>query len=177
MKKLKRVGILFMSSVFLLSSIGTASAMAINDFSVNQNNTAVNEVAEPIRVQNDKSVIGEVLYDTHIHVNNVDDKDTIGVQVQDKEGILMLPLRVVAESLGFDVTWGAVGHQTVELSRGAQYIQFKIGENNYFYGKMAPIELLTAPELIDGSTFVPIDFISILLKSKKSIERNEVVLF
>ena len=69
-------------------------------------------------------------------------------------GVVMAPLRVVAEALGFDVTWNEY-LQSIQLGQG---IHIWIGSTEAHIGRMAPIELSAAPILLDGSTFVPLDF-------------------
>lgn len=71
-----------------------------------------------------------------------------------EEGILMVPLRAIAEALGYEVTWD-------NDSKGVMLdytISFQIGVDSYNFARMAPIELGTAPELTDGRTYVPLSF-------------------
>ena len=66
----------------------------------------------------------------------------------------MVPLRAVAEALGYEVIWeGAT--QSVYLNN---VISLTIGKDYYTRGRMAPIELGTAPELTDSRTYVPLSF-------------------
>ncbi|MCL2497504.1 MAG: copper amine oxidase N-terminal domain-containing protein [Symbiobacteriaceae bacterium] len=70
-------------------------------------------------------------------------------------GVVMVPLRAVAEALGFTVAWE---HETQSLRLGVA-INLRIGADYYTVGRMAPIELGTTPELCeDGNTFVPLSF-------------------
>lgn len=70
------------------------------------------------------------------------------------QGTIMVPLRAIAEALKFEVTWNGKD-QSVMLGKG---ISLKIGEDNYKYMRTAPIQLGTAPVLIQGRTFVPLSF-------------------
>ncbi|MCC5908814.1 MAG: copper amine oxidase N-terminal domain-containing protein, partial [Clostridiaceae bacterium] len=70
------------------------------------------------------------------------------------EGEVMVPLRAIAEALGFDVSWEAET-QSVRLGKG---IVLTMDEKNYNYMKSTPIQLRTAPELVKGVTFVPLNF-------------------
>jgi hypothetical protein len=72
----------------------------------------------------------------------------------DEQGTVMVPLRAVAEALGFDVKWDNK-LQSVMVGKA---ISLKIGEDNYLYAKTAPIKLGTAPALVNGTTFVPLSF-------------------
>jgi hypothetical protein len=66
----------------------------------------------------------------------------------------MVPLRAIAEALGYDVTWNN------ELQRAflGKDISLNIGSDSYTYMKMAPIQLGTAPTIVEGKTFVPLSF-------------------
>lgn len=79
------------------------------------------------------------------------------VQAQIIDGKMMLPLRVVLEELGFEVTWNQE-NKSVEMVRGAQWTKITIGENSYFKNKMAPIALSEAPVIIENRTMVPVEF-------------------
>lgn len=71
-----------------------------------------------------------------------------------EQGTIMVPLRAIAEALHFDVFWDDAT-QSIRVGKG---ISLTIGEDNYNYMKTAPIQLGTAPELANGSTFVPLSF-------------------
>ena len=69
-------------------------------------------------------------------------------------GVVMVPLRAVAEALEFDVIWNGE-LRSINLGRA---ITLEIGKDYYTVGRMAPIELGAAPEITDGLTFVPLAF-------------------
>lgn len=95
------------------------------------------------------------------------------------QGTIMVPLRAIATSLGFDVKWNRE-LQSITLDH---MISLRPGEDYYTYARIAPIQLGTAPELIDGTTFVPLNFFSEvarinsinLLDSQIVIDRNEPI--
>lgn len=90
---------------------------------------------------------------------NAEEEAITGIYLKDDE-ILMLPLRKIAETLGFTVEWDAE-NETVILNGGIYSL--KIGENSYIKGKMVPHALSTAPEIKDDLTYVPFEyFIEIL---------------
>ena len=62
-----------------------------------------------------------------------------------KDNTTMVPLREVAEAAGFTVTWDAE-NRAVILNDGVYSL--KIGENSYVKGKMMPLTLSAAPEII-----------------------------
>jgi len=70
------------------------------------------------------------------------------------DGRLMIPLRAVAEALGYSVNWDA----NLRSVRLGVAVQTWIGNTEIQVGRMAPQTISTAPVLVDGTTFVPIDF-------------------
>jgi hypothetical protein len=99
-------------------------------------NTAIGDVSKMDTVVNNKKIEAPAAY-----VN--------------EKGTIMVPIRAIAEALGYDVIWNNE-QRSVEL--GNKGISFKIGEDNYLYLKTAPIQLGTAPEIKEGSTYVPISY-------------------
>ena len=88
--------------------------------------------------------------------------------VKDDQGDLMLPLKSVAEALGYQVNWNNET-RTVELIKGARYITVSTKENAYTFSKMAPTELSKMALLKNGSSFVPEDFITEMLEAYGSL--------
>ena len=62
-----------------------------------------------------------------------------------KDNTTMVPLREVAEAAGFTVTWDA--------------------ENSYVKGKMMPLTLSAAPEIVNDLTYVPAEFFAEVTES------------
>ncbi len=85
-----------------------------------------------------------------------------GVPAEDVNGTVMMPLRAVAESLGYTVTWVAES-RSVELTRGAHFITMSIDEDAYAFSRRAPQGLGMAPTLVGDSTYVPINFVEEIL--------------
>lgn len=86
-----------------------------------------------------------------------------GVVTVDVDGVQMLPLRSVAEGLGYTVTWNEEG-QSIELVRGAQFITMAIGQDSYAFSRRAPQSLGAAPTLVNGdTTYVPVAFVDEIL--------------
>lgn len=70
------------------------------------------------------------------------------------DGVVMVPLRAIAEALGYEVTWDN-DTQTAYLNN---VISLQIDRDYYVYMRMAPITLGTAPVLRDSRTFVPMSY-------------------
>lgn len=71
-----------------------------------------------------------------------------------EKGTVMVPLRAMAEALGFDVSWDGE-LQSVRIGKG---ISLTIGKDNYIYMKTMPIQLGAAPEVTNEKTYVPLSF-------------------
>lgn len=84
----------------------------------------------------------------------------------------MLPLRTIAESLGFTLTWKQED-SSVELSKGAQWTNVKVGADNYSVNKMLK-PLGTAPELKDNTMYVPASFFQEILHVSVTKDGNSV---
>lgn len=81
----------------------------------------------------------------------------------DQNGFLTLPLRAVAESLGFQVTWNGE-ERSVLLDDGVVKTTLFIGEDSYFKASSQAIgitqtfQLGVAPTIVDSRTYVPASF-------------------
>lgn len=79
-----------------------------------------------------------------------------------KDNTTMVPLREVAEAAGFTVTWDAE-NRAVILNDGVYSLE--IGENSYVKGKMMPLTLSAAPEIVNDLTYVPAEFFAEVTES------------
>ena len=79
-----------------------------------------------------------------------------------KDNTTMVPLREVAEAAGFTVTWDAE-NRAVILNDGVYSL--KIGENSYVKGKMMPLTLSAASEIVNDLTYVPAEFFAEVTES------------
>lgn len=97
----------------------------------------------------------------------IDGKDT------DVRACVMVPLRAVAEKLGFTVTWD--GGNAVLLEDGDTHSTVTIGEDRYqvttsspdLVGMSAPFSLGVPPYAVDGVTYVPLGLFDALLGSRQ----------
>jgi len=86
--------------------------------------------------------------------------------------IVMVPLRVVAEALDYDVSWNGY-LRSVQLGVG---IHLWIGGYEAHVGRMAPIELSTAPVLVNHTTFVSLEFFRSVLNQTAYVFEGQVVI-
>ncbi len=68
-------------------------------------------------------------------------------------GVQMIPLRAAAEAMGYEVTWNGTDRS---VSLGSS-IRLKIGEDSFSVDG-ATVKMSEASLIIDGRTFVPVDF-------------------
>jgi len=86
--------------------------------------------------------------------------------------VVMVPLRAVAEALGYDVSWSEET-QSIMLGVG---IHVFIGRNEAYRGRMAPVELSLSPFIRDNLTFVPLDFVRNVLAQNVWVFEGQVVI-
>lgn len=85
----------------------------------------------------------------------VDYEKIDGPQAYAKDNnFVMVPLKAIATKLGYDVNWDEET-QSIMVGKG---ISLKVGVDYYVYMKTAPIYLGTPPEIVEGRTFVPLNF-------------------
>ena len=104
----------------------------------------------------------EVTETPHAGLVNVVIGDKNVSDVYAKDNTTMVPLREVAEAAGFTVTWDAE-NRAVILNDGVYSL--KIGENSYVKGKMMPLTLSAAPEIVNDLTYVPAEFFAEVTES------------
>jgi len=90
----------------------------------------------------------------------------------EKDGIVMIPLRVVAEALGYDVSWNG-DLRSVQLGVA---IHLWIGDTEVHFGRMVPIEISTAPIISNNLTYVPLDFFREVLGQTVYVFEGQVVI-
>jgi len=71
-----------------------------------------------------------------------------------RDNIIFLPLRAIAEALGYDVFWE---EETASIALGVG-IRLQIGSYEYIVGRAAPITLHSAPFIYNNTTYVPMEF-------------------
>ena len=98
-------------------------------------------------------------------------------------GNTMVPLRGIAEALGYAVQWNSE-LKAVEISNNDVKVDFNTGVNSYSITKNkdlkagTPISLATAPVIKDGSTYVPLELFRMLNSQQYDIviKNNTVVI-
>jgi hypothetical protein len=88
-----------------------------------------------------------------------------------KDGRTMVPVRYIAETLDSEVTWDAVKKQAtiVDIMTGKTIIITLGSKNATVDGAVVPMDdPATAAVLVNGSTYVPLGFISKALTGEKA---------
>lgn len=88
-----------------------------------------------------------------------------------KDGVVMLPLRELAEADGLTVEWEE-DTNTAVLNSGM--FSVTLGENKYIKGRMKALELDCAPVLIDDKTYVPASFFTDVLDKYIEVKNGEL---
>lgn len=97
-------------------------------------------------------------------------------------GCTMVPVRQVADALGFTVTWDGEA-RAVSLDDGVLHTTVTIGTDRYWYasstaiGMSAPTELGAAPEIRDSRTYVPLSLFGMLYGEGGAVMEGETLSF
>jgi hypothetical protein len=81
-----------------------------------------------------------------------------------KNGSTFVPVRLVSEGLAYDVKWNPE-RQSVSINKGTDRMELYLG-NKIAYVNGKQIHLDSPPEIVEGSTMVPLRFISETLGAK-----------
>lgn len=92
--------------------------------------------------------------------------------IRSADNTVMLPLRTIAESLGYKVVWYE-DTKTAELRKGSETLTVTIGSKSYGKLRMA-VQLQHAPELVNGKALVPVEFFTDLMKLTVAVSNSHV---
>lgn len=87
-----------------------------------------------------------------------------GKVIVSQDKTIMIPLRLLADKLGYELTWNAAD-SSAELKKGAQWTKVTLGKDSYFFAKEAPFQLGAAPVIADEKMYVPLAFADKVLKA------------
>lgn len=107
-----------------------------------------------VKVQASQLLLDDMVFTDKLHYTN---------------GVAMVPVRIVAEELGFDVKWEPAS-QTIHLTNGKIQTNLTVGLDSYFYstalsgmvGMIAPVSFGAAPEWQKDGIYVPADLFDML---------------
>lgn len=113
-----------------------------------------------------KTVFIKTTSESIININD-QDIDLGELKIHEQNNQKMIPLRLVAEALGFEVTWDS-SIRGAKLDDGNVKTTVVIGEDSYYkasskaIGLTQSIELGAKPELIDNTMYVPAELFNLL---------------
>ncbi|WP_010680985.1 copper amine oxidase N-terminal domain-containing protein [Acetivibrio cellulolyticus] len=90
---------------------------------------------------------------------------------ENKNGVCMLPLRAISEALDYSVQWTSEGKR-VDILKGAKSFTLHIGSKECGKQKMRCI-LENEPEIKNGLTFVPIEFLTEVMEIETIINNSD----
>lgn len=157
---MKKITSLALAGCLLIGGVPTSFAYTSQDQVIPQ------VISQPILHK-------DVVYNKLVIHNKEVDLGT--AKIYNKEdGVTMLPLRIVAEELGYEVKWNGETN-SVEVSKGAHWTMVKNGVDAYSFARMAPMKLGAAPEAKEGAIYVPSNFVSEILKLNISLDPTGVI--
>lgn len=107
--------------------------------------------------------------------------DLHDLEITVHNGNVMIPLRKVAEALGFTITWEG-STSTANIDNGTIKTSLQVGFDNYYkasstrLGLSKPIQYGTPPMLIEGNVYVPAQLFNLLFSNTDSVVINDGVL-
>lgn len=105
----------------------------------------------------------------------VDGKEICEVKYDSENKTFMVPVRAIAETLGYKVDWEG-GELRVTVGNEEVTVDFKIGVNEYSASEEEAKELEKAPELINDTTFIPCSLFSDILGNTVTIEGDTLAI-
>ncbi len=104
---------------------------------------------------------------------NVNNAELDGISYIVNEGKTMIPVRAVCEKLGFEVEYDNDSH-IVTLVKLPVTISFLPTADGYTFARTAPLKLGTDPILVNDRTYVPVEFVTEILKGEYAVEGDVV---
>ena len=114
----------------------------------------------------------DIIISTTAGVIAMDGKELADVKLVEKNNTLYVPLRQIAEALGYTVTWNGDA-QTAVVYDGPRSAVCTIGSYDYGQQRMR-VQLQYTPELIDGVTMVPVEMLEHVLGYSVKISASHV---
>lgn len=104
---------------------------------------------------------------------NVNNSELEGISYIVNEGKTMIPVRAICEKLGFAVEYDNNSH-IVTLVKLPVTISFLPTVDGYTFARTAPLKLGTEPILVNDRTYVPVEFITEILKGEYAVDGDTI---
>lgn len=132
-----------------------------------------NDQAEDVEVPEEKPDVKPVGDVSKMSIMVNDKKVNAVSAYKNDKGIVMVPLRPIAEALEFEIVWDG----KTETIRVGLVSTLSIGKDEYSFAKMMPMKLGAAPTLKDGTTFVPLDFFTEIMQlDQAEISGSQIII-
>ncbi|MCT4586127.1 MAG: copper amine oxidase N-terminal domain-containing protein [Peptostreptococcaceae bacterium] len=172
----------FLASTMILGlSLGSLSNLAFaSEEIVNTKENISIELEDKVANDSFKNLSKEILTNDEFDIDNLvinidgnklDSKFKSFIQ----NDTIMVPLSDIATKLRFNVVWNDDLKQ-IDINKGAIFTSIKNNENRYFFSKMAPRKLNAAPKIINGTTYVPVEFFSEILRTNSDYDSKNLIL-
>ena len=93
-------------------------------------------------------------------------------EIVKKDGKVYLPLREICEKLGYKVEWNNE-NKAIMIHKGPRTANVIIGSHEYAKMKMR-VQLDEVPQIINGKTFVPVDFFDDVLDLEVEVLKSHI---
>lgn len=90
--------------------------------------------------------------------------------------IKMIPLRKIVTAFDYKISFNKA-NQMVEITKDDFSSALTIGKNGYKKGRLSNIQLELSPEIIDGTTYVPISFFEEIMDIYFTVDANGYITF
>ncbi|KAI7278299.1 hypothetical protein KC345_g6019 [Hortaea werneckii] len=154
------------------NSLKTSAALLALSLALTAGAISAAPSATPAPIKAAPSTVNTAASTYSITINGLSITDT-GFQPSGAKEPL-LPLRTVADLLGFKITWNPVT-KAVDMNKGNLYTTVKSGEDRYVINKMYT-SLGTAPLTKADKLYVPASFVSEVLHQTMTVEGNSIVI-
>ena len=109
----------------------------------------------------------DIIYTKQAGVFAINNKE---LQVAPQGNKLLVPVRVIAENLGYNVKWD--GDNNCVILTGSETFKIKIDTNTYYNNEEVPLSGTVV--LKDGKTYVPLTFFSTVMNKVVKINNNNI---
>lgn len=161
--KAKAFYVIALCAVFVLT---TNISYAANDYSINRKVEVVLDSKRDNTLSSLKSRVSTI----NLTLNGKKVKNN---DIYFRNSELMLPIRNVAQAFDLSLGWDPKT-RTASLDDKAIVAKATADDYYYSYGEMADIRLDITPEIRSGKMYVPLDFLSEVLKANVDIESTKI---
>lgn len=151
----------------LISNSAFSMSYADTDYTINRKIEIVLDSARDRQL----SVLKSSVNSLNVQINGKSVSKNPDIYFRSNE--LMIPIKAIAQALDYDLRW-IDSTKTAVLDDKAIAALATANDYYYSYGQMADIRLDTTPEIRNSRMYVPLDFLSEVLKARVEIENRTI---